>query len=155
MEGDAELLSVATQELAGSHRRPAAASALEDAGVVARNQGEEAAAISFLGRALELNAEMGASWDATRVRSRLRRLGVRRRLVTAERPAEGWESLTPSERNVVFCVTRGMTNREVAEHLVISRHTVNSHLGHVFAKLGVSSRVALTAIAAEHDLDVT
>ena len=40
----------------------------------------------YFGRALELYAEAGAAWDAGRVRGRLRALGVRRRLVAAQRP---------------------------------------------------------------------
>jgi DNA-binding CsgD family transcriptional regulator len=62
------------------------------------------------------------------------------------RPSTGWESLTDSERRIAELVTEGATNREVAAVLVISTHTVDSHLRHVFAKLGISSRVQLAAI---------
>jgi DNA-binding CsgD family transcriptional regulator len=48
-----------------------------------------------------------------------------------------------------------MTNREVAERLFVSTHTVSTHLRHVFAKLGISSRVELARIAAEHDVTAT
>jgi DNA-binding CsgD family transcriptional regulator len=51
---------------------------------------------------------------------------------------------------VVRLVTDGLTNREVAERLYISPHTVGEHLRHVFEKLGINSRVTLTRIAAEH-----
>jgi ATP/maltotriose-dependent transcriptional regulator MalT len=47
---------------------------------------------------------------------------------------------------VVELVGEGATNREVAAALVISTHTVDSHLRHVFAKLDISSRVQLAAI---------
>ena len=59
------------------------------------------------------------------------------------RPVSGWDSLTPAELNVVHLVAAGKTNREVAEELFLSRHTVDSHVRHVFAKLGLSSRVDL------------
>ena len=48
-------------------------------------------------------------------------------------------------------VAQGLTNREVAEQLFVSPHTVSSHLRSIFAKLDVNSRLALARIAAEHD----
>ena len=48
---------------------------------------------------------------------------------------------------MVSLVARGATNREVAERLFLSPYTVNSHLRHVFAKLGIRSRVELTRLA--------
>jgi NAD(P)-dependent dehydrogenase (short-subunit alcohol dehydrogenase family) len=45
---------------------------------------------------------------------------------------------------VVRLVADGLTNREVAERLYVSPHTVNQHLRHAFGKLGINSRVALT-----------
>ena len=62
------------------------------------------------------------------------------------RPADGWESLTATERAVSLLVAEGLTNGAVARRLYISPHTVNTHLRHVFAKLGVSNRVALAAV---------
>ena len=86
--------------------------------------------------ALLLYAEAGAGWDASRVRSRLRDHGVRRRLVARERPAAGWEAITDSEMAVARLVAEGLTNREVAERLFVSPHTVSSRLRSVFVKLG-------------------
>jgi DNA-binding NarL/FixJ family response regulator len=37
-----------------------------------------------------------------------------------------------------------MSNREIAEHMVISKRTVDAHVDHIFSKLGISSRVQLT-----------
>jgi DNA-binding CsgD family transcriptional regulator len=85
------------------------------------------------------------------VRSRLRAHGVRRRLVTRERPENGWAAMTDSELAVARLVAQGLTNREVAEQLFVSPHTVSSHLRSVFAKLDITSRLALTRIADEHD----
>jgi len=44
---------------------------------------------------------------------------------------------------------QGATNREVAERLYLSPYTVNSHLRHVFTKLGIRSRVELARLATE------
>jgi DNA-binding CsgD family transcriptional regulator len=52
---------------------------------------------------------------------------------------------------VARLVADGLTNREVAERLFVSHHTVSAHLRHVFAKLNVNSRVELTRIASLHD----
>lgn len=57
----------------------------------------------------------------------------------------GWESLTPSEREVATLVAQGLTNVEVAERLRMSRFTVDGRLRRVFVKLDVATRVELTA----------
>jgi pimeloyl-ACP methyl ester carboxylesterase/DNA-binding CsgD family transcriptional regulator len=57
----------------------------------------------------------------------------------------GWESLTPSERDVAMLAATGLTNAQIAERLHMSRHTVDGRLRRIFAKLDVSSRVELTA----------
>ena len=75
---------------------------------------------------------------------------MRRRLVSVGRPDTGWTALTETELTVARLVAEGLTNRDTAERLFISPHTVSSHLRHVFAKLGISSRVELTRLAAEH-----
>jgi len=48
-------------------------------------------------------------------------------------------------------VANGLTNREAADRLYVSPHTVNSHLRHVFTKLGINSRVELARLAHEYD----
>ncbi|MFI7612303.1 helix-turn-helix transcriptional regulator [Nonomuraea terrae] len=65
--------------------------------------------------------------------------------------ASGWAALTPAELRVVRLVAQGMTNREVATALFLSRHTVDSHLRHAFAKLGVHRRVELTRHVLTHE----
>jgi DNA-binding CsgD family transcriptional regulator len=101
-------------------------------------------------RALAIYAACGARWDLARVRHRVRQLGIQRRLPTERRPTLGWRALTESELAVVRLVADGLTNREVAERLYVSPHTVNGHLRHAFEKLAINSRVALTRIAADH-----
>jgi pimeloyl-ACP methyl ester carboxylesterase/DNA-binding CsgD family transcriptional regulator len=63
------------------------------------------------------------------------------------RAATGWGSLTEAERNVALLVTDGLSNPAIASQLFVSRHTVESHLKHAYAKLGVSSRLELAALA--------
>jgi len=128
------------------------ASALEDIGSAHIRRGTSEDGIDALGRALTLYSRAGATWDARRVRRRLRTQGVRRRLVALpQRPETGWAAMTESELAVARLVARGLTNREVAEQLYVSPHTVNSHLRRVFAKLDVKSRVELTRLASDHD----
>jgi DNA-binding CsgD family transcriptional regulator len=73
---------------------------------------------------------------------------VRRARGTRKRPAGGWESLTPTERQVVELVAQGLTNPQVAERMFISRGTVKAHLAHIFQKLDVRSRSELAALTA-------
>jgi DNA-binding CsgD family transcriptional regulator len=59
------------------------------------------------------------------------------------RPPTGWESLTPTEADVVRLVAEGLRNKDIAARMFASPRTVQTHLTHVYAKLGVSSRVQL------------
>ncbi len=64
------------------------------------------------------------------------------------RPALGWPSLTDAELPVVRLAAEGLTNAQIAARLFLSRYTVETHLKHAFAKLGVESRAELAALAA-------
>ncbi|MGB9227698.1 helix-turn-helix transcriptional regulator [Mycobacterium sp.] len=75
---------------------------------------------------------------------------VRRGRGERKRPTSGWASLTPTERDVVRLVADGLANNEIAARLFVSRRTVQTHLTHVYAKLGVSSRVQLANEGASH-----
>jgi DNA-binding CsgD family transcriptional regulator len=144
-------LAEAVELYDGGPRPLALASALEDLGVATVESGATQQAVDAFGRALVLYAEAGAAWDAGRVRARLRALGVRRRLVSAQRPGRGWAAMTDSELAVARLVAEGFSNREVAERLFVSQHTVSGHLRHVFTKLDINSRVDLTRLAGVHD----
>ena len=144
-------LATAVELYAPGPRPLAYASALEDLGVVAVERDLQADGVDTFNHALELYTAVGATWDAGRVRRRLRSLGVRRRLVSARRPEHGWFAMTDSEATVARLVAEGLTNREVAERLFVSPHTVSGHLRHIFMKLGINSRVDLARTVASHE----
>jgi DNA-binding CsgD family transcriptional regulator len=62
------------------------------------------------------------------------------------RPTYGWDSLTDSERSLAELVATGVTNKEAAARLFLSRHTIDSHLRHIFRKLDINSRVELARV---------
>jgi DNA-binding CsgD family transcriptional regulator/tetratricopeptide (TPR) repeat protein len=113
-----------------------------------------------LGRALAARGAAGDRDRARRVlheaRSAARRLGLRPTLVdTSALLAEltglgaGAASLTARERETVALVVTGLANREVAERLVVSERTVETHVRHALAKLGLHNRTQLAAWAAD------
>jgi predicted ATPase/class 3 adenylate cyclase/DNA-binding CsgD family transcriptional regulator len=65
-----------------------------------------------------------------------------------KRPSSGWASLTPTELDVVRLVKDGLGNKDIAARLFISHRTVQTHLTHVYTKLGATSRVHLAQEAA-------
>jgi DNA-binding CsgD family transcriptional regulator len=60
-----------------------------------------------------------------------------------KRPPSGWASLTPTELDVVRLVSEGLGNKDIGNRLFISPRTVQTHLTHVYAKLGLTSRMQL------------
>jgi predicted ATPase/class 3 adenylate cyclase/DNA-binding CsgD family transcriptional regulator len=65
-----------------------------------------------------------------------------------KRPSTGWASLTPTELDVVRLVSEGLANKDIATRLFVSPRTVQTHLTHVYTKLGLTSRVQLVQEAA-------
>jgi DNA-binding CsgD family transcriptional regulator len=68
------------------------------------------------------------------------------------RPKFGWDSLSESERQVADLVSRGHSNKEIAERLYMSHRTVGSHLYRMFPKLGLRSRVELARVVVERSV---
>ena len=60
-----------------------------------------------------------------------------------KRPSSGWDSLTPTELEVVRLVSEGLGNKDVGARLFISPRTVQTHLTHVYNKLGLTTRMQL------------
>jgi DNA-binding NarL/FixJ family response regulator len=147
LDGDADLALRAVTLSKGDPRPLVRAAMLEDAGRLLPD-GRAAEAVPLLQTSLATYSAAGAELDAARVRSLLRARGVRPP-GGGPRSAPDWPELTESEFAVVNLVARGATNREVAERLYLSPYTVNSHLRHVFTKLGIRSRVELARLAAD------
>ena len=63
------------------------------------------------------------------------------------RPPGGWGSLTATEARVVELVAEGLSNRQIGERMFVSPETVKTHVGDIFKKIGVHSRVELVARA--------
>jgi len=129
----------------------ARASAAEDLGVSHARRGDDAAAIRRFTEAAEDYQGAGAAADSARVRSRLRKLGVRHRHWTRQggKPSAGWDSLTEAEHAAAELVAQGLSNREVASRMYVSTHTVAFYLRQAFRKLDISSRVELTRIVVQ------
>jgi DNA-binding CsgD family transcriptional regulator len=104
-------------------------------------------AITVLQRAEEELTACGAVSYADEAARELRRLG-RRVTRRGRSAAPGDSGLTDRELEVARLVTAGKTNREIAAELFLSEKTVETHLSHAFAKLGVSSRAALAGVLA-------
>lgn len=106
-------------------------------GTVERRRKQKRSARAWLGQALEAFERLGAEPWAERTRGELARIGGR---------APAPDAITPTEERVIALVVQGYTNREVAQELFVSPKTVEAHLGHIYRKLGASSRRELARL---------
>ena len=67
--------------------------------------------------------------------------------VEQNRPAADQETLTQREQEILSLVAQGLSNREIAEQLCVSRYTVESHIKHIYRKLSVSKRTKAVSTA--------
>jgi DNA-binding CsgD family transcriptional regulator len=109
---------------------------LLELGRVRRRMKQKASAREVIDRSHGIFEELGASLWARRAEIELSRVGGRR-------PSPG--TLTGAEDEVARLVARGHTNREVANLLFMSPHTVDANLRRIYRKLGVRSRTELAA----------
>ncbi|MEU8652336.1 AAA family ATPase [Streptomyces sp. NPDC048737] len=144
VKNDVATLEHAVELLGASPRPLVRAAAYADLGQALLTAGDTRQAVTALTHARDAFAESGAHAAAARVRHALEGAGAGGRGTAAvQRPVQGWEALTLSEKKIARLVARGHTNRSAADLLVVSPHTVNTHLTSVFRKLSVNSRVQL------------
>jgi len=140
---------------AGSHRESArlfgAAEAMRERMGTARfeiNDRDYEAAVTALRNAVD-DSDFAAAWaEGAGLSSDEAIAYAQRGRGERKRPATGWASLTPAELDVVRLVGDGLSNTDIATRLFVSPRTVQSHLTHVYNKLGVTSRVQLAREAA-------
>ena len=104
-------------------------------GMIERRARHKSAARASLGQALAIFEHLGAPLWADKARRELSKIAVRA-------PPEG---LTETERRVAALVAQGQTNREIAAAMFVTENTVQTHVRHIFQKLGVRSRTELAA----------
>ncbi|MEV4003181.1 AAA family ATPase [Actinomadura sp. NPDC049753] len=145
--GDTGALVASVEAYRGGSRGFEHGLAAESAAVALARDGRTADARRMLAEALERYEPLGARRDAARATAALRGLGVRpgARRRRPDRPAHGWQALTPTERKIAALIAEGLTNPQIAEREFISRYTVETHLKRVFAKMSVRSRTELAA----------
>jgi DNA-binding CsgD family transcriptional regulator len=136
-----EQLAQAVAVLDGSHVNLELARTLTDYGAALRRAGQRRGAREPLRRALDLATRCGALGLSRRAREELIAAGARPR----REHIDGVEALTPSELRVAQLAAHGRTNRQIAQALFVSMHTVSTHLGHVYSKLDVTDRAQLPA----------
>ena len=138
-----DAISALRQSLAGWRELDAAYEAARTRALIAaacRAVRDDDTAELELAGALAVFDRLNAFRDAAAARAALQ---------VAAPPSSG---LTTREEEVLVHIAKGLTNRQIAERLVVSEKTVATHVGHILTKLGLPSRAAATAYAYEHGL---
>src|SRR6266498_2361091 len=135
------LLREAIDTLERGDARLERARALADLGALLRRRNRRTEARELLREALDAAYRAGARPLAEQAETELRATGARPRRVVLR----GLDSLTASERRIAEFASQGLSNREIAQTLFVTRRTVEGHLTSVFRKLQVDSRDELPA----------
>jgi len=135
------LLREAIDTLERGDARLERARALADLGALLRRRNRRTEARELLREALDAAHRAGAKPLAEQAETELRATGARPRRVVLR----GLDSLTASERRIAEFASQGLSNREIAQTLFVTRRTVEGHLTSVFRKLQVDSRDELPA----------
>jgi DNA-binding CsgD family transcriptional regulator len=137
---DIGLLVEAVEVLSGSPARLDHAKALCELGAAHRRAGRRREAREPLLAGLDLARRCTALPLAERIRSELAAVGARPR----RDYLDGVESLTPGELRIARMAAEGRANKQIAQALFLTLRTVETHLTHVYRKLDIDSRAALS-----------
>jgi DNA-binding CsgD family transcriptional regulator len=130
--------------------------ALEESAVAAAVTNDQDLARVLARQAIALAEDAGAIGIAARIAGRLRSAGTRLGSRTSRaRPDFGWDSLTPTEDRIVGLVASGVTGPGIAQQLHLSPRTVQTHVSHALAKLGLANRIELAAAAARRPVPIS
>jgi DNA-binding CsgD family transcriptional regulator/tetratricopeptide (TPR) repeat protein len=143
-EGGPTSIDLLREAAATLERSPAVlerARTLVDLGAALRRANRRTEARVPLRQGLDLACRCGASALVSRAHDELAATGARPR----KDVLTGVEALTASELRIARMAADGMTNREIAQALFVTAKTVETHLGHVYAKLNIRSREGLDA----------
>jgi DNA-binding CsgD family transcriptional regulator len=132
-----DLLTEAVQRLEDTDCRLDLARALIRQGAAMHEHGWNRSSREVLERGLDLANACGAAALSTIARRSLQAAGAR------PRERQGQAELTAAERRVAELVMRGLSNQAVAAMLTLSRRTVDTHLGRIYRKLGITGRSRL------------
>jgi len=136
-----EHLRESVEVLQGSPSRLELCRALIELGAALRQTGDESEARDALRSGLHMAHRFEAWAPADRAEEELRASGARPR----RRVLHGPDSLTPGQRRVAEMAANGLSNREIAQSLFVTRRTVETHLTGAYSKLGIGSREELPA----------
>ncbi len=139
-----DLLNEAVSVLSVTPARLELARALHDLGVASLRRGDTRAAREALRHGLSLAVDCGATRLAKAMRERLHDAGGR-----VGRSGKGPGVLTPGQERVSALAAQGYSNKEIAELLVVSLRTVETHLTSAYRKLGIAGRSQLAAAIAD------
>jgi len=141
-DGAIPLLEEAAAVTTGSEARLEHGHVLVELGAALRRAGRRRDAGRRLGEALETSRALGAGLVERRAADELSRSGT----ATRRAAESGAGALSPSERRVAQLAVEGMSNREIAEQLFVTRKTIEFHLRNAYLKLGIASRKELRQV---------
>jgi DNA-binding CsgD family transcriptional regulator len=146
VHNNAGQLTDAVATLETTHAPLEQARTLIDLGAMRRRDNQRSQARTALRTGLDLAHRCGADLLVSRAIEELAACGARPRQILLT----GIDSLTASERRVARLAAQGKSNPEIAQHLYVSRKTIESHLGAIYRKLDINSREQLA-----HSMDTS